>query len=305
LKDLQLKQIFKNYYYLHKCEIFVIQSFSKGEYCLPKVKVNDINIYYEIHGQGFPYIMIMGLGGDLNWWTPEIVEPAAQFAKTIIFDNRGAGRTDKPKTDYSIEMFAKDTIGVMDALNIEKAYINGASMGGMVAQEIAINYPERVEKLILCCTHCGGSKQILPSMDIVQRMADPRERTPEEFVDEIIPLCFTESFIKSDPDFIEKYKQRMLMTPIPFDSYQRQTKALMSFSSCLKLKRIKAPTLICQGKEDVICPPSNVEVLAKRIPNTKVLLIENAGHLLFKPNSEIIVNAVREFLLGEITIEAN
>lgn len=271
---------------------------------MSKIKVNDININYEIHGDGFPYIMIMGLGGDLNWWTPEIIEPSAQYAKTIIFDNRGAGRTDKPKTDYTIKIFAEDTIALMDALNIEKAYINGASMGGMVAQEIAINYPERVEKLVLCCTHCGGSKQILASMEILQRMADPRERTSEEWVDEIIPLCFTESFIKSDPDYIEYYRKRMLMTPIPFDSYQRQIKALMSYSSGLKLKHIKAPTLICQGKEDVVCPPGNAEVLAKRIPNSKVLMIENAGHLLFKPNPEIIINAVREFLLAEIEIEA-
>ncbi|MFW9882281.1 MAG: alpha/beta fold hydrolase [Candidatus Thorarchaeota archaeon] len=271
---------------------------------MPNTQVNDINIYYEIHGEGFPVIMIMGLSGDVNWWTSEIIKPTSQNFKTIIFDNRGAGRTDKPKIEYSIKMFADDTIGLMDALNIERAHIDGASMGGMIAQEIAINYPERVEKLVLCCTHCGGSKQILPSNEILQRMADPRERTPEEYVDEIVPLIFTEDFIKDNPKFVDSYRQKMLMTPIPFDSYQRQVRAIMSYSSAMKLKKIMAPTIIFHGTEDVVVPPGNAEILAKRIPNAKVVMLDDAGHILFQPNPERVVNTTIEFLLGNIDIEA-
>jgi len=193
-------------------------------------------------------------------------------------------------------MMADDTVGLMDALKIEKAHIFGASMGGMIAQEIALTYPERVEKLVLCCTHCGGSKQVFPSNEIVQMMATPREVSPEELVNDIIPLVYTEDFIKNNPDFIETYKQRMLKTPIPLDSYQRQTQATMSFSSGMRLKRIKAPTLILQGKEDVLVPPENAEVLAKRIPNAKVVLFDNAAHLLFQPDPERVNNTTIEFL---------
>jgi len=253
-------------------------------------------MYYEIHGEGFPYVMIIGLAADVNWWIPEVIEPSSQNFKTIIFDNRGAGRTDKPKIKYSIKMMADDTVGLMDALKIEKAHIFGASMGGMIAQEIALTYPERVERLVLCCTHCGGSKQVFPSNEIVQMMATPREVSPEELVNDIIPLVYTEDFIKNNPDFIETYKQRMLKTPIPLDSYQRQTQATMSFSSGMRLKRIKAPTLILQGKEDVLVPPENAEVLAKRIPNAKVVLFDNAAHLLFQPDPERVNNTTIEFL---------
>jgi len=267
---------------------------------MPKIKVNDITIYYEIRGDGFPYVMIQGLGADVNWWIPEVIAPISQNFKAIIFDNRGTGRTDKPVMDYSIRLFADDTVGLMDALNIEKAHIFGASMGGMIAQEIAISYPERVEKLVLCCTHCGGSKQVFPSNEIVQMMATTREVTPEELVNDIMPLVFTEDFIKNNPDLIELYKQRMLKIPTPPDSYQRQTQATMSFSSGIRLKRIKAPTLILQGKEDILVPPENAELLAKRIPNAKVVLFDNAAHLLFQPDPEIVNNKIIEFLTEKI-----
>jgi len=151
-------------------------------------------MYYEIHGEGFPYVMIMAMAGDINWWTPEIIEASSQNYKTIIFDNRGTGQTDESAMDYSIKMFADDTVGLMDALNIEKAHIFGACMGGMIAQEIALTYPDRVEKLILGCTHCGGSKQVPPSNKILRKMMNPRKMKPDDF----IPLCFTEDFIKNN-----------------------------------------------------------------------------------------------------------
>ncbi|MHA2367096.1 MAG: alpha/beta fold hydrolase, partial [Candidatus Hodarchaeales archaeon] len=227
---------------------------------MPKIKVNDINMYYEIRGEGFPLVMILGLAADVNWWIPEIIESQSQNFKTIIFDNRGTGRTDKPDIPYSIKMMADDTIGLMDALDIKKAHILGGSLGGMIAQEIAISYPERVEKLVLCCTHCGGSKQVLPSMEVLQKMMAPRELPPEEFIDEIISFCFTDEFIKNNPDFIESYKKRTMEYVIPHYTYQHQIEALAGFSSGLKLKKIKAPTLIMHGREDIINPVENAEV---------------------------------------------
>jgi pimeloyl-ACP methyl ester carboxylesterase len=263
---------------------------------MPFVKVNDIKIYYEIYGEGFPLVMIMGLGADLNWWTPEIIEPFSQHFKVIIFDNRGAGRTDKPEMSYSIKQFADDTVGLMDALDIKKAHVSGVSMGGMIAQEIALNYPERVEKLILNSTHCGGSKQKLPSDDVLEKMADPPEMTPEEFVNEIIPLIYTEDFIKKNPQFIESYKKRLLNTPIPIDSYRRQIQAIASFNTGMRLKKINTPTLILQGKEDILVPPENANILAKRIANSRAVLFDNAAHALFQPDPERVIKETLNFI---------
>ena len=125
-----------------------------------KVKVNDINMYYEIHGEGFPLVMIQGIGQSSLMWPPIFLDEVSKSFKIIIFDNRGAGRTDKPDIEYSIKMFADDTIGLMDALNIERAHVLGYSMGGIIAQELVLNYPKRVEKLVLCSTDCGGNKAV-------------------------------------------------------------------------------------------------------------------------------------------------
>ena len=262
-------------------------------------------MYYEIHGEGFPLVMISGTANDVNWWIPEIIESHSQNFKTIIFDNRGAGRTDKPDIPYSIRMMADDTVGLIDALNIEKAHVLGVSMGGFIAQEIAINYPERFEKFVLCCTHCGGSKQVLPSNEIIQMMMNNRKKTPEELINEILSHCFTDDFSKNNPDFIASYKQRVMEFVIPLDSFQRQKQANMGFNSGVRLRKINASTLIMHGKEDVNVPPENAEILAKRIPNAKLVMLDNAGHFLFQPDPEKAINTINDFLTEKIEIEAH
>ena len=120
---------------------------------MPKVKVNDIQIYYEVHGEGFPLVMIYGSTGSLDGWDPRLVEGLSKHFKLVLFDNRGAGRTETSNREYTVRLFADDTAGLMDALGISKAHILGISMGGAIAQELVLNYPEKVSKLVLCSTY--------------------------------------------------------------------------------------------------------------------------------------------------------
>lgn len=258
-------------------------------------------MYYEVHGDGFPLVMIMGLGANVDWWTSDMIEECSQHFKTIIFDNRGAGRTDKPEIDYSIKMFADDTAGLMDALNIKRAHVLGASMGGSIAQELVLNYPEKVEKLILGCSSCGGSKQIMPALDILEQLTSSlKDSSPEEVVQETLPLLFTEDFIKNNPEFMESYKQRLLISPIPADAYQRQLKANLAFNSYRRLKKIEAPTLVIHGKKDILNPAENSEILAEKIPGAKLLLLDNAGHSYHQPNPEKVISSILEFLKAPV-----
>ena len=127
---------------------------------MPYVHANGINIYYEEHGTGEPLVLIMGFTVSSVGWHWNIPDFAKQF-RVIAFDNRGVGQSDKPDVPYSMAMFADDTAGVLAGLGIDKAHIFGISMGGMIAQEFALRYPQRVKTLTLGCTNCGGSQTVL------------------------------------------------------------------------------------------------------------------------------------------------
>jgi pimeloyl-ACP methyl ester carboxylesterase len=260
---------------------------------LPKVKVNDIDIFYKVYGEGFPLIMITGLAGDSNWWSPKEIKWYSHYFKTVIFDNRGAGRTSKPKDGYSITQFASDVIGLMNVLKIKKAHILGSSMGGMIAQEIAINYPERVEKLILCSTHCGGKKKINPSQEILEMMVSPNQ----DLIDGIITLCFTQRILKNNARLISRFRKRISKTRIPPRSYVLQLKSVDSFDTCSRLNQIIAPTLILHGKDDLLIPVANSEILASELPNAEIKILEPVGHWIFLPYWEKIMKIIIKFLI--------
>lgn len=141
---------------------------------MPYCNVNGLRMHYRVIGQGPSLVLIMGLAGDLSWWEPLVRELEEDF-RILLFDNRGAGLTDKPEDKYTIPLFASDTVGLMTALDIPNAHVFGVSMGGMVAQEIALGYPDRVDHLVLGCTHGGGKGFTMPSGEAVQALTLTRE----------------------------------------------------------------------------------------------------------------------------------
>ncbi len=263
---------------------------------MPKVKCNDINVCYEVQGKGFPLVMIMGLSANMDWWDQSLIEEISKKYKTLIFDNRGAGRTDAPKIDYSIKMFADDTARLMDNLKIQKAHILGISMGGMIAQEFALTYPQRVEKLILCSTNCGASKSVQPAPKILNLLMSGASGTPEEIVKNTIPILFTEDFVKGSPDYMKRVTEQLMKAPITQDAFTRQVKAIMAWDTYTQLPKIKAPTLVMHGKKDILIPPENAKILADRIPGAKLAYFEKSAHALFSQETDKVVNTMLKFL---------
>ena len=254
-------------------------------------------MYYELHGKGFPLIMIEGLSASVDSWPPDFIQELSKSFKLIIFDNRGAGRTDKPDIDYSIKMFANDTESLMDALDIEQAHVFGMSMGGLIAQELVLNYPERVEKLILCSTNSGLSKSVPPSPEVMQILTrDIEGLSGEELIRMWIPLNFPEDFIKNNPDFIEDYVRRELMSPMPLHSYKHQMSAVVKCNTRRRLKEINKPTLILQGEKDIMSPLQNAEFLEQNIPEAKLSIIPNCGHVLYAQEPKKVSKIIIEFL---------
>ena len=239
----------------------------------------------------------MGTALCLKVWDKPLIDEISKRFKTILFDNRGTGQTDIPDGEYTIKMMADDTVGLMDALNIERAHIFGVSMGGMIAQELVLNYPEKVEKLVLWGANCGGRKAILPTLEAFKFYLGAIEGlTPERMAKSTIPLLLTQEFIKNNPDYVEDKTQRILKGPIPFSSYARQLKAMISFNTYRRLKKINTPTLILQGKKDIIVPSQNGEILAEQIPGAKLVLFEHSGHAIFPHEPDLFLKILLEFL---------
>ncbi|MFX1298240.1 MAG: alpha/beta fold hydrolase [Promethearchaeota archaeon] len=264
---------------------------------MPKVKVNDINIYYEIHGEGFPLVMIMGLSGNIYWWEDTLIEELSKNFKVVIFDNRGVGQTDKPAMNYSIKMFCDDTAGLMNELKIERAHVLGISMGGMIAQELVINYPEKVENLVLCSTHSGMFFWPRLKLKLLKFLMRFKIKTEEDLVDLSISTIYTKEFIEENPDYIEEVTKRFFKTPTSIKNFNRQLKAILKHNTRKRLKTIDKNTLIMHGKKDALISYRHGLLLADIIPYAKLALFENTAHALFSQEPERVRNTLLKFLI--------
>ncbi|MFX1402781.1 MAG: alpha/beta fold hydrolase [Promethearchaeota archaeon] len=270
---------------------------------MTKIKVNDINIYYEIHGDGFPLIFIMGQSGAVSHFKNSVLfndfeKYLFKKFKTLLFDNRGIGQTDDVDKQYTIKTLADDIAGLIDALNLRKVNILGFSMGGMIAQELIINHPEKIEKCVIGSTHCGRPKCIMPSRETFSGPPPFQGGvTPEELIKYQIPLVYTEDFINNNPEIIESIIQNYILHPVPLKVHQKQINAVLRFKSYKKLPTVQVPILILHGKDDLLVPPQNAEILADLIPEAKLKIFENSGHGLLTEKTEVVIDTILDFFV--------
>jgi 3-oxoadipate enol-lactonase len=261
---------------------------------MPKQRVGDIEIYYEVHSDGpQTLVLIRGLGSNLCAWYEQTPEFARQF-RTVVFDNRGAGRTDKPDASYSIAQMAGDVAGLMDALGIRRAALLGISMGGMIAQEFALHYPEKLSCLILGCTNFGGRDVIQANPTIVGAVvagvsADPTVQKLQ------LQATFADDTIEGHPEVIAKDAQMRAMYAIPPAAFMRQVQAIQNFDAGGRLGLIKVPTMVIGGRDDRLVPFENSRQIAARIPGAKLVELPG-GHLFFVEHPIEFNRAVIDFV---------
>jgi pimeloyl-ACP methyl ester carboxylesterase len=249
---------------------------------MPKVKVGDINMYYEIHGQGEPLVFIAGFMTSLDMWCSVIPAFSREY-QLVIFDNRGAGRSDVPDIPYTEEMLTGDIAGLLDAIGIDKTHICGVSMGGSLAQYFALRYPQRVISLILESTSCGGTQAISPSAGDIKIFARQAMMPPEERGSlDAASLGVTPEFIKKHPDIVRQAIELMAQHPASPVGAMRQMQAQPPEGTYERLPEIKAPTLIIHGDADRLQPVENARILASRIPNAELVTFKNAGHWMLE-----------------------
>jgi len=262
---------------------------------VPKIRVNDIEMNYELHGEGEPLVLIMGLTGSLEGWRP-LVPAFAREYRVLIFDNRGAGLTDKPAGPYSMPMMADDTAGLMDALGIESARVYGISMGGMIAQELALRHPQKVKALVLGCTTPGGPNSSPPSKETVEALVSIGSLGLEEGLEIVLRLLYTEEFIAKYREPLREMTLNSFDLRTPRHAAQAQRAAIDAHDTYDRLPQIRAPTLVIAGGKDELVPSANSPILAQRIPGAELVMYPKARHGYLGENAAEATAAVLDFL---------
>ena len=247
---------------------------------MAEVDVNGCELYYEIHGQGDPLVLIMGLRRNLEWWYRQIPALSEHF-QVIAFDNRGAGRSDKPVMEYSIRLFADDTAGLMDALDISKARILGISMGGYIAQELALNYPTKVKSLVLGCTGCGGDRAVIMSPERLEKFTANKGLNPEEIIRKDMDIYFSDDYISQQTGIIEEFVGISMRYYQPADAFFRQFDACLRHDTGDRLHRISVPSLVMTGDDDPLVPPQNSDIIRSLIPGAELSVFNGGRHCFF------------------------
>ncbi len=261
---------------------------------MPHVQSNGIQIYYEIHGNGDPLILISGLGGDRTFWQDSLKYFSAHY-QVIIFDTRGIGRTEAPGQAYSMDMFADDLNGLMEGLNIPQSHILGFSMGGNIALQFAVNYPDKVRKLIIAASCATLNTQIRLYVDAVLDVYEKGITTKQMF-DLIAPWLFSNNFLSNPENEIFLRFDENDPEQQPLYAWRNQYFAQRSFNIIPELEKITAKPLIITGEHDVFAQLADAKIIADGIPGSTLQVIPNVGHLFNYESPETFHTIVLDYL---------
>ncbi len=259
---------------------------------MPKIPVRDIEIHYQEQGAGFPLVLIHGLNGDLTGWALVIPE-LAKHLRIIALDVRGHGESGKPDQPYSIKDFSEDLRELLLKLKISQAHILGLSMGGAIAQQFALSYPQMVRALVLISTFSyidePCHKAFLRLRESLSSGGYPA------FFDTVVQLAFTPKYIAANPTAIAELKEKRIRSNSP-SAIGRATEVCLSFHLKDEIAGISSPTLVISGREDVFTPIHLAEQIHKAIRDSEWKILEGVGHNLYIEKAPQMAEAVLDFL---------
>jgi 3-oxoadipate enol-lactonase len=262
---------------------------------MPRLSVNGVELHYVEAGEGDPVLMIMGFGGDHLAWAFQVPALSERY-RVITFDNRGVGQSSVPDAPYSTRLMADDAVGLLDALAIERAHVIGVSMGGMIAQEVALGHPRRVRSLQLHGTYARPDGHIQALMEAWRTIRT--KATPEEWLRTVALWLFSPRTYAERPDFIEMVIQTGLATPHPFSltGFLRQGEAVRGHDTLDRLSGLTHPTLVSVAEDDVLVPPRFARELAAAVPGAELRVVEGAAHGYFWERANVFNTMCLEFL---------
>jgi 3-oxoadipate enol-lactonase len=270
---------------------------------MPKVSVNGIELYYEVQGTGDPLLLIAGFASDHTYWSPVVPALASHF-RVIAFDNRGAGQSSSLEASISVRQMAEDAAGLLDAAGLHDAigvgpvHLAGHSMGGMIAQELALVHPEKVRSLLLissCAQVDARGRAIIETWGLLPRLVDA-----ETMGRILLPWLHTNAFFEK-PGAVEQLVDQFLSNPFPpsAETIHDQSLAISRFSSSSRLSKLDCPTLVVVGEEETLFPVEFSRQLVRGIRGAELVVLKKTGHGLLIESPDAVASAMLDFLIKQ------
>lgn len=265
---------------------------------MPHATIHGHEIFYERGGSGEPLLLVMGLSGTHRTWGQPFLDALREDFEVVVYDHRGIGHSSRAEPGFSIADLADDAAGLLDELGWDAAHVVGISMGGMVAQEIALRHPERIRTLTLGCTYAGGPGSSLTSETVFGRLGEAwgsgdRERALRTAWE----VNVSSAFAADDAQFAT-FREDALAVPVALPAIVAQVQAIGGHDVSARLGEIAAPTLIVHGTADEMLPVSNAHAIAERMPQARLEVLDGIGHLFFWERPGDSARLVREHALG-------
>jgi len=257
-------------------------------------------MYYESCGSGETLLLIPGFASGAWSWSWQIEEFAKNF-QVVTFDPRGISRSKIDDGDsVSITTIADDIVALLDKLETRRAHILGISFGGFVALDFALRYPERTQRLVLASTSFGGPNHVAPSMPVLAAFASTDGLNTAERIRKYLTVAFSPEFVKTEGATVDRFCELRENNFVPREVYMQQLQSALSFDVESQLSNIRSETLVITGDRDVVVPTQNSRNLAAAIPNARLEIIHDSGHMAFIEKASEFNRLVTDFLEGGI-----
>ena len=260
-----------------------------------KVTSGGLELAYDVRGQGPWLLLLMGLGGRAEDWSEPFTDRLAKAYRVLRVDNRGAGRSAKPEGPYSIELLAADSVAVLDAVGAIHAHVVGFSMGGMIAQELALLHGARVDRLVLVSTHTGGS-EVVPPTDAAFAALRARGRDARAVVRGRVAAFAAPGWAEAHREAVDELARIALEEPMPMSAFLAQAHAVAVSDRAARVPTLPHPTLVVHGESDALVPLVNGERLARAIPGARLRVLPGVGHLPMWEAPDALATAIEDFL---------
>lgn len=262
---------------------------------MPSVQIDwETTIHYECQGEG-PYLLLLaGTGHDSRFWQAQ-AEMLSPYFTVITVDNRGAGQSQMGFSPYTIQDMAEDCAKVLQALSVHLTHVAGHGLGSYIAQELALQYPGYVDRLILASSSFGGSKALPTPPETLAALRD-RDKPLDQFVRESMDLLVGPDLAAQNPERYEAIVHYRMAQSVPPEAYQLQVLAEIQHNTAERLHRIDVPTLVLCGEADKVCLPGNGDLLASTLPNVNLLVLPGVGHLFPLEAPELTSKILYDFL---------